>query len=50
MPASYQKGHWVLVHHSRLHAWPRSTSDDPYLGPHMILSVAGHRITVPCSP
>ena len=31
--ASYQEGDWVLVHHSRLPGWPRSTSDDPYFGP-----------------
>ena len=49
-PASYQERDWVLVHHSRLPAWPRSTSDDPYLGPYKILSVDGHRITVRCSP
>ena len=30
VPASYQEGDWVLVHHSRLPAWPASTSDDPY--------------------
>ena len=29
VPATYQEGDWVLVHHSRLPAWPRSTSDDP---------------------
>ena len=29
VPASYQEGDWVFVHHSRLPAWPRSTSDDP---------------------
>ena len=40
----------MLVHHSRLPAWPRSTSDDPYFGPYKILSVDGHRITVRCSP
>ena len=50
MPASYQEGDWVLVHHSRLPAWPRPTSDDPYFGPYKILSVDGHRITVRCSP
>ena len=33
VPASYQGGDWVLVHHSQLPAWPRSTSDDPYFGP-----------------
>ena len=49
VPASYQEGDWVLVHHSRLPAWPRSTSDDPYFGPYKILSVDGHRITVRCS-
>ena len=48
--ASYQEGDWVLVHHSRLPAWPRSTSDDPYFGPYKILSVDGHRITARCSP
>ena len=46
VPATYQEGDWVLVHHGRLPAWPRSTSDDPYLGPYKILSVDGHRITV----
>ena len=50
MPGSYKEGDWVLVHHSRLPAWPRSTSDDPYFGPYKILSVDGHRITVRCSP
>ena len=48
--ASYQEGDWVLVHHSRLPAWPRSTSDDPYFGPYKILSVDRHRIKVRCSP
>ena len=48
--ATYQEGHWVLVHQSRLPAWPRSTSDDPYFGPYKILSVDVHRITVRCSP
>ena len=48
--ASYQEADWVLVHHSRLPAWPRSTSDDPYFGPYKILSVDGHCITVRCSP
>ena len=33
VPASYQEGDWVLVHHSWLPSWPRSTSDDPYFGP-----------------
>ena len=49
VPPSYQEGDWVLVHHSRLPAWPGSTSDDPYFGPYKILSVDGHRITVRCS-
>ena len=40
----------MLVLHSRLPAWPRSTNDDPYYGPYKILSVDGHRITVRCSP
>ena len=39
VPATYQEGDWVLVHHSRLPASPRSTSDDPYFGPYKILSV-----------
>ena len=39
----------MLVHHSRLPAWPRSTSDDPYFGPYKILSVDAHCITVRCS-
>ena len=38
------------MHHSRLPAWPRSTSDDPYFGPYKIPSVDGDRITVRCSP
>ena len=50
VPASYQEGDWVLVHHSRLPAWPRSTSDVPYFGPYKIPSVDGHRITVRPSP
>ena len=50
VPATYQEGDWVLVHHSRLPAWPRSTSDDPYFGLYKILSVDGHRITMRCSP
>ena len=40
----------MLVHHGRLPAWPRSTSDDPYFGSYKILSVNGHRIIVRCSP
>ena len=50
VPATYQDGDWVLVHHSRLPALPRSTSDDPYFGPYKILSVDGHGITLRCSP
>ena len=50
VPASYQKEDWVLVHHCRLPAWPRSTSDDPYFGPYKIRPLDGHRITVRCSP
>ena len=49
-PASYQDGDWVLVHHSRLPPWPRSTSDDPYFGPYKILSTDGHCITLRCYP
>ena len=48
--ASYQEGDWLLVHHTRPPAWPRSTSDDPYFEPYKILSVDGHRITVRCCP
>ena len=33
VPSTYQEGDWVLVHHSQLLAWPRSTSDAPTLGP-----------------
>ena len=40
----------MLVHHSRLPAWPGSTSNEPYFGPYRILSVNGHHITVPYSP
>ena len=50
VPASYQEGDWVLVHHSWLPAWPRSSSDDPYFGPYKILSVDGHRIGVRFPP
>ena len=50
LPASYQEGDGVLVHHSRLPAWPCSTSDDPYFGPYEIMSADDHRITVRCSP
>ena len=50
VPASHQEGDWVLVHHSWLPAWPRSTSDDPYFGPYKILYVDGHRIAMRCSP
>ena len=50
VPASNQEGDWVLVHHSRLPAWPRSSSDDPYFAPYKILPVDGHHITVRCSP
>ena len=50
VPATYQEGDWVLVHHSRLAAWPRSTSHDPYFGPYTIPSVDGQRITVRSSP
>ena len=40
----------MLVHHTWLPAWPRSTSNDPYFAPYKMLSVDGHRITVRCSP
>ena len=50
VPASYQEGDWVLVHHSQLPAWPRSTSNDPYFRPYKILFLDRHRITVRCSP
>ena len=50
VPATYQEGDWVLVHHSQIPSWPRSTSDDPYFAPYKILSVDGHRILVRCSP
>ena len=50
VPASYQEGDLVLVHHSRLLAWPCSTSDNPYSGLYNILSLDRHRITVLCSP
>ena len=50
VPVSYQERKWVLVHHSHVPAWPRSTSDDPYFGPYKILSVDGLGITVRCSP
>ena len=50
VPASYGEGDCVLVHHSRLPALPRSSSEDPYFGPYKTLSVDGHRITVRCSP
>ena len=50
VPASYPEKGWVLVHDSRLPAWSRSTSDDPYLGPYKILCVDRHGITVRCSP
>ena len=50
VPASCQEGDWLVVHHSRLPAWPRSTRDDPYFGPYKVLFVDGHRITVRCSP
>ena len=46
VPATYQEGDSVLVHHSRLPAWPRTTGDDPYFGPYKILSMDGHCITV----
>ena len=49
VPASYQEGDWMLVHHSRLPTWPRSTSDDPYFGLYRVRSVDGHRVTVWCS-
>ena len=49
VPASYQEGDWVLVHHNPLPAWPCSTNDAPYFRSYKILSVDGHRITVRCS-
>ena len=50
VPAFYQEADSVLVHHSRLPAWPCSTGDESYFRPYKILSVDGHRITVRCSP
>ena len=49
VPASYQEGNWMLVHHSGLAAWPLSTNEDPYFGPYKILTPHGHRITMRCS-
>ena len=49
-PAFYEEGDWVLVHHSRVPPWPRSTSDYPNFGPYKILSVHGHRITLRVLP
>ena len=49
VPASYQQGDWVLVNHSRLHAWPCSSSYEPYFGPHKILTVDGHRSPHHCA-
>ena len=34
VPASYKEEYSVLVHHSRLLAWPRSTGDDRYFRPY----------------
>ena len=31
VPASYKERNWLLVHQSRLPAWPRSTSNSPRL-------------------
>ena len=50
VPASCQEADWVLVHHSRRSAWPRSMSDNPYFVPYKILSVDGHPISLRCSP
>ena len=33
VPASYQEGDWVLVHHSRLPAWPSPAAMTPTLDP-----------------
>ena len=50
VPACYQQGDWVLMHHSRLSAYPRCTGDDRFFEPYKILTVDGHRIIVRCSP
>ena len=50
VPACYQQGDWVLMHHSRLSAYPRSTGDDRFFEPYKILTVDGHRNIVRCSP
>ena len=33
VPATYQEGDWVLVHHSRLPAWPALPAMTPTSGP-----------------
>ena len=50
VPAAYNEGDWVVVHHDWLPAWPRSTSNYPHFGPYQILSLDGHRITARWSP
>ena len=48
--ASFKGGDLVLVHHSRLHTWPRNCLQDPYFGPYRIIRIDGSRIHVSCSP
>ena len=49
-PASFNVGDLVLVHHSRLHSWPRNCLQDPYFGPYRIIRRDGSRMHVRCSP
>ena len=49
-PASLKVGDLVLVHHSRLPSWPRTSLHDPFFWPYRIISIDGTRIHFRCSP
>ena len=48
--AIYQIGDWVLVHHSRIKAWPRNTLDSPYFRPFLVTDVAEGSVWIKTHP
>jgi hypothetical protein len=50
VPAVYEVGDWVLVHHERLPRWTRTKVDCPWFGPFCVTKVARGSVFVKCAP
>ena len=48
--ATYQVGHWVLVHRTRFKAWPCNTLDSPYFGTFLVTDVAEGSMWIKTEP